>query len=89
MTRIYATLTKAEYEELCTFDYGKLYSIHTGVNFVRFGDKLEIFCGVNKNGRLFINVNFYPEGHKAFNFDDLSGAIKWAKKHVNVKENDK
>lgn len=86
MAKIFATFTKAEYEELCNFDYGKLYSIHTGVNYARFGDGLEIFCGVNKNGRLFISVNFYPEGHRTFNFDDLYGAIKWAKNHVGVIE---
>lgn len=85
MNKIYAILSKEEYEELCAFDYGDLYSIRNGVNFTHFGKNLEIFCGVNRCGKLFINVNFYPIGHKTFDFDKLSEAIKWIKKHIEVR----
>lgn len=81
-----ATLTKSEYEKLCSFDYSDLYSAHRGAIFTDISNSLEIFVGVNRSGRLFINVNFYPEGHKTFNFDCLSSAIKWAKKRVSVIE---
>lgn len=84
MAKILAMLTPQEYEKLCGFDYGDLYSAHRGTIYTHFSPSLEIFVGVNRYGRLFINVNFYPEGHKTFNFDCLSDAIKWAKKRVRV-----
>lgn len=86
MAQALAKLTKQEYEKLCSFDYNDLYSVHRGAILTHISDDLEIFVGVNRNGRLFINVNFYPEGHKTFNFDSLSCAIKWAKKRVDVVE---
>lgn len=89
VAQILATLTKQEYEKLCSFDYCDLYSAHRGAIFTDISDSLEIFVGVNRSGRLFINVNFYPEGHRTFNFDSLSNAIKWAKNRVSVIEQPK
>jgi hypothetical protein len=86
MKNTLAILTKEEYSRLHNFDYCDLYSAHRGAILTPISNSLEIFVGVNRNGRLFINVNFYPEGHRTFHFDDLSGAIKWAKRHVNVAE---
>lgn len=82
--KIFATLTKKEYEQLCVFDYKDLYSIHQGAINTYFGQNLEIFCGINRYGKLFINVNFYPEGHRAFDFDELDKAIKWIKTKIEV-----
>lgn len=86
MSKIFATLTKQEYEKLCSIDYGDLYSAHRGVIHTFISKSLEIFVGVNFQGRLYINVNFYPEGHATFNFDALSKAINYAKRHVSVIE---
>lgn len=79
-----ASLTKAEYEKLCMFDYGDLYSIKTGAKHTFFGKQLQIFPCVNRYGKLYIQVNFYPEGHKSFDFDCLDDAVQWAKKRVTV-----
>ena len=84
MAQILATLTPQEYEKLCRFDYCDLYSAHKGAIFTPISESIEIFVGVNRYGHLFINVNFYPRGHKTFNFDCLSDAIKWSKKRVCV-----
>ena len=87
LRKIYATLSLEEYKSLCSFDYGKLYSIHTGCSYTWFGSDLEIFCGVNKHGKLFINVIFHSSGiRRGFDFDSLDVAIKYAKNHVDVKE---
>ena len=86
MAKALATLTQQEYEKLCAFDYCDLYSIHRGVIFTHICDSLEIFASVSRSGRLFIVVNFYSEGHKTFDFDNLSRAIKWAKNRVCVIE---
>ncbi len=86
MAKILATLTYAEYDKLCSFDYCDLYSVKRGAINTFISKNLEIFVGVNRNGRMFINVNVYPEGHKTFNFDSLSDAIKWAKNRVTVIE---
>lgn len=82
--KIFATLTKKEYEQLCAFDYKDLYSIHHGMINTYFGENLEIFCSTNHCGKLFINVNFYPEGHRTFDFDELDKAIKWIKTKIEV-----
>lgn len=84
MANTLATLTRAEYDKLCSFDYCDLYSVKRGAINTFISKNIEIFVGVNRYGRLFINVNFYPEGHKTFNFDSLSTAIDWAKKRVTV-----
>lgn len=84
-----ATLTAEEYKRLCTFDYSDLYSIHDGMRTAFICDSLDIFVGTNRHGKLYINVNFYPEGHNAFDFDKLDKAIAWAKKRVKVEEQPK
>ena len=66
------------------FDYGDLYSIHHGLKHTFFGKHLQIFVCVNRYGKLYIQVNFYPEGHKSFDFDCLDDAVDWAKRRVNV-----
>lgn len=88
MIKYFATFSREELERLNSLDYNQLYSLCKGVQFNTFGEneELEIFCGVNRAGRLFINVNFYPEGHRSFDFDKLGEAIKWAKKHIKIKE---
>jgi hypothetical protein len=86
MVKILATLTAEEYKRLCTFDYCDLYSIHKGMRTTFISDSLDIFVGTNRHGRLYINVNFYPEGHNAFDFDKLDKAITWAKNRVKVDE---
>ena len=86
MVKKLATLTTGEYEKLCSLDYGDLYSIHGGSSSNFISRSLEIFVGVNRYGKLYINVNFYPEGHATFDFDDLAKAIRWATKRVAVIE---
>lgn len=86
MAKKYAVLAKTEYEKLCNFDYGDLYSVKNGSKHTFFGKYLQIFTCVNHYGRLYIKVNFYPEGGRAFNFDCLDEAIEWAKSHVEVAE---
>ena len=79
----------AEYEKLCSLDYGDLYSIHRGSLSTFISKSLDIFVGVNRYGKLYINVNFNQGGHKTFDFDCLSDAVKWATKRVAVIEETK
>lgn len=84
MNKKLATLTAEQYARLCSLDYSDLYSIHHGATPITLGHRLEIFVAVNQYGRLYINVNFYPEGHRTFNFDNLDSAIAWVKKRVEI-----
>ena len=89
MARKFATLSPDEYARLCSIDYGDLYSVKRGVIYNRVGKSLEIFAGCNIKGKLFINVLFKPGCRGTFDFDNLAGAIRWAKRHVDVVEQPK
>ena len=87
MAKKLAIVSHKTFEKLERFDYGDLYSIHNGLitDYWEEDDAIEIFCGVNRNARLYIIVNFaYGEHYRTFDFDQLDKAGDWVKRRVRV-----
>lgn len=87
MAKKLGIVSRKTWEKLEKFDYGDLYSVHEGMisGYWEDDDAVEIFIGVNRYARLYINVNIaYGEHHRTFNFDELDKAIEWVKRRVEV-----